>query len=158
MGTCLTTLHIAFNPHEPKQGSIHFMLMQALLLLQSVFSTHSGLQFGGLPKYPILHEQEGTPPTSLHSAFCPQGEGMQGFICSIIGGVDSGCTKQREKGSPACPALHEQIGLCFITLQSVFMPHPLGHGDIHLKFSQALSKGHSELVVHSGLHKGGEPE
>lgn len=78
-GTCFITLHNAFNPHEPKQGSRHFILMQALSLLQSVLTTHSGLQLGGLPKKPGIQEHEGILPTSRHSALRPHGEGIQGW-------------------------------------------------------------------------------
>lgn len=44
------TLHLAEKPHEPGQGSRHFSLIHALLLGQSEFIVHSGLQFGGDPK------------------------------------------------------------------------------------------------------------
>lgn len=50
-----------------------------------------------------------------------------------------------------------QIGLWFIALQSVLEPQDAGHADMHLKFLHILSRGHSELVVHSGLHSGGDP-
>ena len=42
-------LQIAPNPQEPGHGSLHFSFMHALLLGQSGFMVHSGLQFGGLP-------------------------------------------------------------------------------------------------------------
>lgn len=90
-GTWLMTLHIALDPHEPRHGSTHFILIQALSLLQSVLITHSGLQFGGLPKNPKIQEHDGIPPISLHSAFSPQGDGKQGFMGSL-GGSGSGTT------------------------------------------------------------------
>lgn len=64
--TWLCTLHSAFTPHVPGQGSVHFSLIHALSLGQSEFMVHSGLQFGGLPIYVSIHEQEGDPPISRH--------------------------------------------------------------------------------------------
>lgn len=49
MGMWFCTLHSALKPHEPGQGSLHFSVIQAKFEGQSVFTTHSGLQFGGLP-------------------------------------------------------------------------------------------------------------
>jgi len=43
---------------------------------------HSGLQYGGKPKNPARHEHEGASPTTRHSAFAPQGDGTQGFVCN----------------------------------------------------------------------------
>lgn len=43
---------------------------------------HSGLQFGGLPRYSGRQEQLGIPPISLHCEFGPHGEGTQGFCIS----------------------------------------------------------------------------
>lgn len=56
--------------------------MQALLVGQSELIVHSGLQFGGDPKYPETHEHEGTSLKAWHIAFKPQGEGTQGLIVS----------------------------------------------------------------------------
>lgn len=55
------------------------------------------------------------------------------------------------------PDAQEQIGLCVITLQSVFVPQWSGQGLTHFWIRQALSEAHSELMVHSGRHPGGEP-
>lgn len=64
------------------------MLIHALSLLHSVLSTHSGLQFGGLPKNPIKQEHEGIPPMLRHSAFSPHGDGKHGFKGSdMVGSV-----------------------------------------------------------------------
>ncbi|KAL0104912.1 hypothetical protein PUN28_016514 [Cardiocondyla obscurior] len=35
---------------------------------------HSGLQYGGEPKNPFRQEHDGASPTTLHSAFAPQGD------------------------------------------------------------------------------------
>lgn len=64
--------------------------MHDLSLLQSVFTTHSGLQYGGLPTNPFKQEHDGTPPISLQREFGPQGDGRHGLIGSIFIG-DSGC-------------------------------------------------------------------
>lgn len=53
--------------------------------------------------------------------------------------------------------LHEHIGLWFIILHSVLTPQGFGQGFTHLLFSQALSRGHSELTTHSGRQFGGTP-
>lgn len=50
LGVWLMTLHIAPTPQDPGHGSIHFSLIQALLLGQSALMAHSGRQFGGEPK------------------------------------------------------------------------------------------------------------
>lgn len=44
IGIWLITLHSAFWPHVPGQGSTHLFRIQALSLGQSEFKTHSGLQ------------------------------------------------------------------------------------------------------------------
>lgn len=44
-----------------------------------------------------------------------------------------------------------------MTWQLAFKPHTPGHGSMHLLFTHALSREHSELIVHSGLHAGGVP-
>lgn len=80
IGLCFTTLHFAFTPHDPTQGSIHFWLLQALLGGQSELTTHSGLQVGGLPLYPGTHVQTACPFISLHWLFGPQGDGRQGLL------------------------------------------------------------------------------
>lgn len=74
-GTWFMTLQVAETPHDPKQGSAHFLLTQAIALGQSVFTVHSGRQFGGLPINSAEHEQDGISLTTRHSAFGPQGLG-----------------------------------------------------------------------------------
>lgn len=39
---------------------------------------HSGLQFGGVPRYVGKQEHDGIPPISRHSANAPQGDGIHG--------------------------------------------------------------------------------
>lgn len=62
-----------------------------------------------------------------------------------------------ENGSPEYPAGHAQIGLWFLTVHNAWIPQVFGQGSKHFWFVQALSKGHSELTTHSGLHWGGLP-
>lgn len=54
--------------------------MHAVLLEHSELIRHSGRQFGGLPRYPDVHEQAGLPLALLHIEFGPQGEGTQGSL------------------------------------------------------------------------------
>lgn len=61
------------------------------------------------------------------------------------------------KGSPVCEFLHEHMGLWFITLQLALTPQGFGQGFTHLLFMHALSRGHSELTIHSGRQFGGVP-
>lgn len=49
MGLWFNTLHLALTPQVPWHGSTHFWFMQALSNGHSELTTHSGLQFGGLP-------------------------------------------------------------------------------------------------------------
>ena len=80
IGLWFTTSQLAPTPQLPGQGSIHFWLLHARLWRQSVLTTHSGLQVGGLPKYPLIHEQTPWPFISRHSLLGPQGDGLQGFV------------------------------------------------------------------------------
>lgn len=49
IGLWLITLQSEFIPHVPGQGSMHLLLLQALLKAHSELTTHSGLQPGGVP-------------------------------------------------------------------------------------------------------------
>lgn len=89
IGVWLTTLHRALVPQDPRQGFWHLVLIQALSLLQSVFLTHSDLQYGGLPMKPDKQEHDGTPPISRHWEFGPHGDGRHGLTGSLSTGVDS---------------------------------------------------------------------
>jgi hypothetical protein len=79
----LKTLHWAFWPQEPGQGSLHFSLMQAWLLAHSELTTHSGLQLGGEPMYPDKQEQDGEPPISRHCENGPHGVGWHGSWTTV---------------------------------------------------------------------------
>lgn len=60
--------------------------MQTISLGHSALITHSGLQFGGLPIYVDMQEQDGVFPCATHWECGPHGEGMQGFaITSWVG-------------------------------------------------------------------------
>lgn len=64
----------------PGQGSTHLFLTQALALLQSVLRTHSGRQLVyGSPVYSGKQVHDPAPLRSLHTAFAPHGDGLQGF-------------------------------------------------------------------------------
>jgi hypothetical protein len=52
---------MALKPQDPRQGSLHFSLIQALLLGHSELIKHSGRQLGGDPMYVAKHEHEGDP-------------------------------------------------------------------------------------------------
>lgn len=67
-------------PHVPGQGSIHFWLIQALFNAQSEVVVHSGLQVGGLPKYPGKQEHTACSLITRQTLFGPQGEGLHGFV------------------------------------------------------------------------------
>lgn len=92
------TWHSAFKPQVPGQGSLHLLFVHALSWGQSVFVTHSGLQpMYGSPKYSGKHVQEPAPPCSLHIAFAPHGEGLQGLLSSIIFGITESVYKINAK-------------------------------------------------------------
>lgn len=54
--------------------------MQALFGGQSWLIAHSGLQFGGRPRYSGKQVHEGAPLISRHIELSPHGFGMQGFL------------------------------------------------------------------------------
>lgn len=62
--------------------------MHASMLEHSGLMVHSGLQLGGIPKYPTKQEQEGDLPMLRHSELGPHGDGTQGF--TNMGGSGSG--------------------------------------------------------------------
>lgn len=74
------TLQIAPTPQDPGQGSRHFSLIHAKILVHSELMVHSGRQFGGVPMYPARQEHEGLSRIFLHSENGPHGDGTQGFI------------------------------------------------------------------------------
>lgn len=69
------TLHSVFNPQGSGQGETHFWLIHASVEEHSLFTTHSGLQLGGLPMYVGKQEQTAWPFISRHLLFGPQGDG-----------------------------------------------------------------------------------
>lgn len=76
------------KPQVPGQGSLHLLFTHALSCAQSELVTHSGLQpVYGSPKYSGKHVQEPAPFCSLHIAFAPHGEGLQGLLSSIMFGI-----------------------------------------------------------------------
>lgn len=84
IGVWLIVRHSVFTAHEPGQGSLHFWLIHARWLEQSLLLLHSGLQFGGIPMNSLRQEQEGLLFSTRHWAFGPQGDGWQGSV----GGTD----------------------------------------------------------------------
>lgn len=87
IGEWLTTLHSVFVPQLPTHGSAHFWLRQAKLWSHSLLLMHSGLQFGGVPRYPGKQAQTGPSPLIPHVECEPQGEGSHGSTCTTA------CTK-----------------------------------------------------------------
>lgn len=70
----------------PGQGSRHLLFTHALLLSHSELVTHSGLHpVYGSPKYSGRHMQEPAPLRSLHRAFAPHGDGLQGIFGPSVG-------------------------------------------------------------------------
>lgn len=80
-------MHSALAPHDPGQGSLHFLLTHAISVGHSEFDIHSGWQFGGLPKYSSRQAHDDVLPTSLQIELGPQGDGIHGFM--VAGGVIS---------------------------------------------------------------------
>lgn len=73
-------------PQDPGHGSLHLLPTHAKCDGQSWLMTHSGRQLGGAPNIPGRQEQTARSSTERHSAFGPQGDGMQG----VIGGFSFG--------------------------------------------------------------------
>lgn len=80
IGLWLTTLHLALYPHEPGQGSWHFLLTHAWFGEQSELITHSGLHNGGDPMKPWIHEHIAWSLNTLHWLLGPHGDGWHGFV------------------------------------------------------------------------------
>jgi len=81
-------VHTAWNPQEPWQGLVHLLRTQAKLVGQSELMTHSGLQLGGAPNIPGVHEHTARESITRHSELAPQGEGTQGL--TALGGSTLG--------------------------------------------------------------------
>lgn len=79
IGLWLITSHTAATPQAPIQGSTHFWFWQASFKEHSRLTTHSGLQVGGLLRYPGRHEQTACPCDCWHWLFGPHGDGLHGL-------------------------------------------------------------------------------
>ncbi len=87
-GLWFETVQKAFWPQTPGQGSTHFWLTQARVGEHSWFIVHSGLHsMYGFPNRPGRQVQAAALLRSLHWAFKPQGDGLQGSITSGLGVV-----------------------------------------------------------------------
>lgn len=73
------TSHLAPIPQVPMQGFRHFWFIQASISKHSELVTHSGLQLGGLPIKPTIHEHTAWSLIFLQWLLGPQGDGLQGF-------------------------------------------------------------------------------
>ena len=91
IGIWFRTLHVAWMPHSPGQGSRHFWLLHASSVGQSLLKTHSGWQFGGLPIILGWQEQLQRSPCLLGGLeYGPQGLGLQGSS-STTGSIARTC-------------------------------------------------------------------
>jgi len=63
-----------------------------------------------------------------------------------------GCCLHSTNGSPIVGGGQEQTGLWLIVWQIASYPHTPIHGSTHLLFTQALLRGQSGLITHSGRH------
>lgn len=59
-------------------GSLHFWAIQALFAGHSALTTHSGRQFGGVPRYSGAQVHTAWSFITLHILLGPQGDGEQG--------------------------------------------------------------------------------
>lgn len=119
MGLWLKTSHLAFSPHVPWQGSIHFWFTQACVVAHSLLVVHSGRHCGGVPMKPWRHEQTEWPLISLHWLLGPQGDGLHG-CSSRFGGFGVSIWVQTPIGLPVYPGMHIQFGEWFCTRHSAF--------------------------------------
>lgn len=119
IGLWLKTSHLAFNPHVPWQGSIHFWFTQACVIAHSLLVVHSGRHCGGVPIKPCKHEQTEWPLISLHWLLGPQGEGLHG-CSSRCGGFGVSICVHTPIGLPVYPGMHMQFGEWFCTRHSAF--------------------------------------
>ena len=173
MGLWLTTSHRAPTPQLPGQGSMHFWLLHAWFCRQSVLTTHSGLQVGGLPRYPLMHEQTAWPFIDRHSLFWPQGVGLHGFVSNwavkgnklvfqlyFLSKYFYSCVDNSKyvRGSgvhwlnafPDIPLGQLHMGTCEITVHSAFGAQAPGQGFRHFLCKHAWSCEQSEFKTHSG--------
>lgn len=97
IGIWFTTAQLAPTPHEPGQGSEHFVRIQARWLGHSECIVHSGLQLGGVPINVDRQEQDGFPLILRHSEYGPQGDGRHGFCWIGVCDCSNGPIVLREK-------------------------------------------------------------
>jgi len=83
MGLWLITWHVAWIPHAPRQGFMHFWLLHASVRMHSELTVHSGLHAGGTPRKPATHEHTDCPLFSRQTLLGPQGEGEQESLFGI---------------------------------------------------------------------------
>lgn len=83
MGLWLIVSHLVLEPHNPRQGSPHLLLMHAWLKAHSELTVHSGRQFGGLPRKVGKQVQTLVLSTTRHLLFGPQGDGSQGRLTAF---------------------------------------------------------------------------
>lgn len=79
-GLWFTTKQIAWVPHVPIHGSLHFWFKQAWFWGQSELIKHSGLHKGGVPRYSGAQVHTAWSFTSLHILFGPHGDGLHGLV------------------------------------------------------------------------------
>lgn len=93
---------------------------------QSAFTIHSGLQFGGDPIIPDTHEHLHWPPNTLGGLlFGPQGLGSHGSSATT-GSIAIGFLLHAVNGSPMYPCMHVHDGMCESTLHTALVPHVPG--------------------------------
>jgi len=85
MGLWLIVSHLALEPHNVRQGSLHLYEMHARLKAHSALTVHSGRQFGGL----ATHWKSGKQVQTLvlftirHKLLGPHGDGSQGLLMAL---------------------------------------------------------------------------
>ena len=102
-----------------------------------------------------MQEQIASPALTLHSAFVPHGDGLQG---STGGGGSTmiGFCVQRENGSPMVPGGQLQMGLWFCTSHTAKTPQVPGQGSMHFWAMQAMRAEQSVFCRHSALQPSAE--
>lgn len=70
---------LAFWPHVPGHGSLHFWFKQAYCNAHSALTTHSGRQLGGEPIIFDWQAQTAAPFATRQTEFAPHGDGLHGF-------------------------------------------------------------------------------
>lgn len=105
IGLWLITLHCVLIPHEFTQGDLHLLSMHASSLEHSLFTTHSGRQFGGVPMKFAKQVHTACSFTVRHWLFDPHGDGLQGsdsFMVAVRGKVRLNSLNMRKIVSMVC--------------------------------------------------------